>query len=73
MTNSDDKGERWVVAYTDGNGSDDWQLLRNGMKEYFETEQEARIFAASKRIKGKLIRITGRKPEPRLRIWSGNV
>lgn len=45
--------ERWGVSYVDGDGSDEWQLLRNGDRRYFESEAEANAFAEKKRFKGK--------------------
>ena len=44
---------RWCVSYIDGDGRDDWQLMRNYRMEYFDDEDSANNFAKSKKLNGK--------------------
>jgi hypothetical protein len=46
---------RWVVHFIDGDGSDDWQLMRNSHREYFFDENSALAFAEKYRFKNKPI------------------
>lgn len=45
--------KRWAVTYIDGDGADEWQLMRNSTTDYFEAEKEARDFMQNKRFKNK--------------------
>lgn len=44
---------RWAVSFINGDGGDDWQLMRNQETRYFENESEAREFMQTKTFKGK--------------------
>jgi hypothetical protein len=45
--------ERWVVNYIDGDGHDDWQLMRNSSREFFPDKESAIKFAEKHEFKKK--------------------
>lgn len=55
MTNKNIKRkmERWVVLYINGDGSDDWQLVRNDYRAYFDSKDEALKFSEKYKFKNK--------------------
>lgn len=42
---SEDEKSQWVVQYIDGDGKDDWQMIKNSHRKYFQSELDAKIFA----------------------------